>query len=558
MKIIRNLGLLVETVRRFPAASLLALANSVSVCWFIDCAHHHGALLPVCMLAASAISIPLSVIAGMAAEHFNGRRAILLAAQAGVLVFFAALSALFYSYGEMEEHFGTSFAFAEASVLALCIFAMGSADKSAPVLPKCFFAGIVGCAAAFLVAGGLSIVLFALDELFGVNINDDTYGKIWLCSFATLATEFTIAYALRREAFAVPKVWKVIAVYVAMPVFLLLIAVLWAYFAKCVLKWDIPRGQINWFVSGAVAAYMLLHLLMEGMDGGAARLFRRWGMLLVLPLVPLQAVAINMRIAQYGLSPMRYASILFVVFATAYGICTLASPSFSRRWGYALFAAVTLFAAVSPWNVTDVGVRAQRRLLEEFRRRLKSGEDFDQQTRYAIMGTVEFNSRYEKVGGIWREKEIWKGIDQSEFKNEWGFNFEGQWDRRNPAGGNNVVKHYTRNMLVPIDVAGFLSMYADAHFDYRNGSILAVSGSNSVEVTEQLLDAMGNEEVPKNIVLDLPNGDRIIPIYISMYFKTEEDASERKFDSAYGSAVWLRYSTNGAEAIAEPGDGDVP
>lgn len=257
-KALTTIGIL---LRRYPAAVLLIVLNTIFTIWAIG-AEKDASRLPLSLLYSSGLAIVFSAAGRLVADRFALKERVALGVQVFVLLSFAALAWMFHDYGRFEEHFHYSYYLTLAAFSALTAIAMSFRENPEMVFPKLTLAGMMGCVAAIATGGGVTLVVLAVEKLFGVKTSCDIYEMAWGASFATVASGFFLAYATREEEFTYPKVWKVIVAYVSFPVYLLLLGVLWVYLGKCVVTWKLPNGQINWLVTMAAVLWMVLHLVL--------------------------------------------------------------------------------------------------------------------------------------------------------------------------------------------------------------------------------------------------------------------------------------------------------
>lgn len=535
------------TLKRHPIAALLIVLNTIFTIWASE-AGKDASQLPLSLLYSSGFAIVFSAVVRLVAERFAPKKRLEFCLQLSVLSVFAVLAWAFHGYGCFEEHFHYSYYLTLAAFLALTAIAMGLREKPEMVFPKLTFAGMMGCVAAIAMAGGVTLVVIAVEKLFGVKISQNVYEMIWESSFVTIALGFFFAYAMREDEFAYPKVWKVIVVYVSFPVYLLLLGILWAYLGKCVVTWKIPNGQINWLVTTASVVWMVLHLVLGGVEIAIVRWFRRFGAVLIVPLVGLQVIALWIRISAYGLTPSRYVSVLFVVFAVLFAFGTLIRRTFSQRAGYVLFVAVALFAAHSHWNVVDVGVRAQKARLAEYMRQKTEGVEFDQNMRYSIMSAYEFICRYNDVNGRHRKVKQWLNRDEmNRFKNEWEFSFIPRWERETSkdAGNRRNFNFWLTNQdQSEVSIAGF-RVLRRCRIKNLGGEVVIENASRDVrfgwkdeKITDSLKTALSGTNSPERIEFDLPSGSHVVIINVSYDLKGTPGRDE-KLTHAHGDCYIL-------------------
>ena len=513
---------------RFPAAGLLALVNAIAaakVVWAgpVHDGAYDDAKTGCAMLLASAAGIVTSVWAGRIIERFSIRRVAAVAVQCAVLLGSAALVWLFYGLIDQDECFGYPYALTLAAFASCAAFELGvGREDPADVVPMLAFSAIVGGIAAFTVAAGFSLVLLAVDTLFGAALGNRIYEWTWFASAVTVAPLFALAYGTRPERFEQPKVWRVLVGFVGFPLFTMLMAVMLAYAAKCAFSRSLPDGQVNWLAIMASSLWMLFHFFSAGQEGRFYRAFARLGGLAVLPLLVLQAAALWVRISDCGLTPARYLSCLFAVFAAVFAVGTLASRAFSRRAVFLVLAAFALFAAHSPWNAVDYSLDSQFARLESFRARHLAGEQFDEAARHDIMEVCEYTSRYEKGALRYRLNRTGSlnaraGLDEDSaaaFKNEWGFEYCPPYERRGGANRDKYLNYRRSND--PFSLAGYTEART-CDFTSDNGR-LVIAGEPENDLLALALKELDGDTDGKDIRLDLGGGRVaiVMEIFISM------------------------------------------
>lgn len=174
---------------------------------------------------------------------------------------------------------------------------------------------IVGAAYTLILFAGLSLAVFAVNELFNLDINNKIYGHL----FVLLAGIFNTAFFLfhfpagyqfsdRERAYNV--VFKNLCQYILIPIVGLYFLILYAYSIKILVTWDLPHGWVSSLVLGfsvaGIFTYLINYLLPDYTDNIVVHSYRRWFWWVLLPMVALLFVAIGRRIADYGVTEERY------------------------------------------------------------------------------------------------------------------------------------------------------------------------------------------------------------------------------------------------------------
>ena len=165
-----------------------------------------------------------------------------------------------------------------------------------------------------------------------------------------------------------PALFRAILLRLLWPVYLILLAILYLYVAKIVYVWAMPVGMMNWFASLALLAFSIFFFCFAK-DARCSLLqrFLRWGLLLFLPILAVQTVAVWQRVAPYGLTPLRYTSILCTLFGVF--LLVLAFRRCSPRPAFLVLAFMIAALTLTPLNIVDLPLRTQEarlwRVLEE-------------------------------------------------------------------------------------------------------------------------------------------------------------------------------------------------
>lgn len=221
---------------------------------------------------------------------------------------------------------------------------------------------------------GLAVALLALDNLLGLDVDDDLYLQMW----ALIAFVFNTSYLLggvppqladleRRDER--PRVVRIFAQNILAPLVAVYLAILLAYLVKVVATAEWPSGWIGWLVSSVAMAgllsLLLLHPELRGERGRWVRFYARTFHVLMVPAVVMLALAIGKRIGQYGFTEMRY----FLAVLTGWLAVVVVVGCFRRtpllRAIPASLAAVAFVTLIGPWSASSVTYHSQLGRLQD-------------------------------------------------------------------------------------------------------------------------------------------------------------------------------------------------
>lgn len=231
---------------------------------------------------------------------------------------------------------------------------------------------IVGLVAALAVSFGASVLIFALDELFGIGShNYEIYQHIAAFAFALLwpvVVLMGVPYRFDRpinyeRSDFLYLAHRRISDFIVAPVALVFAVILHIYALMVLVQWSVPEGQVGWlticFGLVLVGFRLKAHILLE--DGGVHTrwLLRNWPYLLVVPLI-LFAIATYIRIDVYGMTIGRYYLIAFGVFLA---LSMLGFLIVRRGWLIvylpALAGLILFIGTFGPWGATSLTVSSQ-------------------------------------------------------------------------------------------------------------------------------------------------------------------------------------------------------
>lgn len=237
-------------------------------------------------------------------------------------------------------------------------------EEHGPSLFPHVLAGAAKAAGVTLVAGlSLTLCITAVRTLL-FEISYEWYLVIWYFAVLIVGVPLFLAWLPSRgEPAALPSALRQLSVRILLPVYLVLVGILLGYIGKIIAVGTLPVGEMNWYASLAVLGYGFFYFVLGKEDNLWLRRFFRWGALALIPIVATQILCVEIRVTAYGLTPLRYASILCILF----GLNLVITGALRRpvRWLYLLAAAFVLLGSVTPINIIDLPMRDQQQRIQE-------------------------------------------------------------------------------------------------------------------------------------------------------------------------------------------------
>ncbi|MGY2132783.1 DUF4153 domain-containing protein [Hymenobacter sp. HD11105] len=371
-----------RVVRRFPLTLLCALVLCATFIYLqhlpFDNRSKHDWLFP--LISAAVLGLTLTLSVALAAERYRWPLWLRLLTQAGAM----ALLVLWYVSCPPEPNLRWGMR------LFLLLVGQHLLVASVPYLLELrhradtpgFWRYNETLFLRILTAGlysgvlfvGCSLALLAVDNLFNVKLDGKLYGYL----FTVLATVFNTWFflagvpkdfdALERET-GYPKGLKLFTQFVLLPLVVLYLAILYAYLARILGLWELPKGWVSTLVLAlAVAgifALLLIHPIRDAAENTWIRTFARWFYWSLFPLLGLLAVAISTRIRAYGITEERYLVLVLAAWLMLISIYFLLRQGRGIVWIPASLAVVAFMSAGGPWGAFSVAERSQLAQLRE-------------------------------------------------------------------------------------------------------------------------------------------------------------------------------------------------
>ncbi len=258
---------------------------------------------------------------------------------------------------------------------------------------------------------GLAIALAALDQLFGVDVPGEVYGRLYLIMAFVVNTMIFLAGVPRGiQALAIdssyPRVLKVFAQYVLTPIVFVYLVLLLAYLVKIIAGGEWPSGWIGWLVTSVAVAgllgFLLVHPLRNERDEAWIRTYTRWLFIGLIPAAAVLLLAFWKRVLPYGLTEPRLLGIVLGVWLLSIAVSYTAQPNAGIRRIPVTLAALLLFTLYGPFSMTSLSVASQGRRLENLLR-ARDNPEKGREASAALRFLLDHGSRREIAAAVPRD-----------------------------------------------------------------------------------------------------------------------------------------------------------
>jgi hypothetical protein len=276
----------------------------------------------------------------------------------GKYLLFANLPILFIAYGILKYVHPMEHAYLMESGLMFAFwcfscFILATNGRSNNLFATLFESYIFSTFLFLLSAAGIMLCLGAISLLL-THVKSEYYA-IGLAFAASIVGVFTFLGRLPvlETKLVVPNYCKGLIMKVLVIIYIVLVVILYGYLLKIALAMSFPQSAMNWYASLATAFYIFFSwCLGEIEDNKFYQKFIKISGLVLIPIIAVQCWCIWIRFDAYGLTTLRYASMICVAFGILCVIGNLLKWPLKNCFGIA--GLCFLIFSFTPLNIIDV------------------------------------------------------------------------------------------------------------------------------------------------------------------------------------------------------------
>ena len=337
---------------------------------------------------------------------------------------------------------------------------------------------------------GLSMALLAIENLFGVDWDNEIYLKLFVFLAGIFNTLFFLSgvpteIAEEEEITDYPNGLKVFTQFVLLPLAGIYLTILYLYAGKIIMEWNWPDGWVTKLVLGysvlGILSFLLIWPLRKKEENQWINIFAKWFFISLLPLIVLLSLAIYRRVGEYGITELRYLVIMLVVWLFVIAVYFIVKGNENIKLIPLTLFFFVLFSSFGFWGAFSVSRMSQKARFEgllQANNMLKDGKivapenELPFKDRKNISSIVDFFTEREATMDLqpfFNQNLDSLGSDTTRFYHTsqilklMGMNFIGKWQREGDAS-NNMIYYYAEST----------SFRNIADFDYElslNGSV---------------------------------------------------------------------------------------
>jgi len=368
-----------------------------------------------------------------------------------------------------------------------------------------------------IIYGGLAGILLSLKELLNVPIIDAHYADTFYVLAGIILPTFFFA-GIPTKTTKLPethtKFFKILLLYVLMPILVAYTAVLYIYFLRMLFEQALPKNIIgNLVLWYAIVGVLVLYLSKAELATNKwAKLFSRWFPLLLLVPLGMMFTAIFLRIKQYGFTEPRYFTVIGGIWVLSMALYTGFSRQ-EKRKNVIIPLTATLLAFLSvmgPWGAFSVSMASQNHRLDTLlvennmvsAGTLLDGTALDNETKSQISSSILYFDRTHSLDDI-KSLDGYTTIEGIEA--DLGFELNGE----TYAPDTHYYYFYQDSDSHIFDIVGYdylmLSRHGDAVIQSNIG-VIEISGSqykdNPEKVDPEILVTLNGKTIFQQSIYD--------------------------------------------------------
>ncbi len=230
---------------------------------------------------------------------------------------------------------------------------------------------------------GLVLALLAIESLFDVSIRGKRYGQLFIFCLGIMNTWIYLAdfpkNIFSNTTLYFNKAIEVLIKYILIPLVLLYLIILYAYSAKIILLWELPKGWVSYLVIALAALGFIIQIIINPIQktikSWTINRFYPWFYILLIPLNILLFIAIFRRINDYGITENRY----FVLAIALWNVAMITYLLLSKKKALKIIPislfAIALLSSFGFWGAYSISNFSQTKRFENIYKTIKENNN---------------------------------------------------------------------------------------------------------------------------------------------------------------------------------------
>lgn len=483
-----------KSVKRFPVTIALCTAVVIVVIMISEIQSNGAYDSPIIktltrLALVLALGIPISLCIKLIFERYRQLSASLkiliyaLASGALVIYYFSLLKDL--EMVSMVRYVALSFAFYLGFLFIPYVSKKEDFELYIIKIISRFFITVIYAIVLFL---GLAAIIFTIDKLLGIYVEGNFYFYTWLFIVGIFSPIFFLAGVPGSdeslEDYKYPNFFKILLLYIVMPLLSIYMVILYIYFAKIIITRVWPIGLVShlvlWYSALCAAVIFLIAPIKNNTWVDKFIFFLPK---LILPILVMMFISMGIRINAYGITENRY----FVMVLGIWVFCIMLYISFRKVHrnvilpiSLAIIAIISVFGPLSSFSVSKFSqnsrlssILVRNEMLVE-NRIIKPKADVSEKDKQEVSAILIY---FEKNHSLNNVRYLEKGFALKDMDKTFGFTY------KNPNQYEPVENYFAfsvNQQPEALDISGY-----EYFFDMRTHKNTSVHEKLKVEFTQQ-------------------------------------------------------------------------
>lgn len=483
-----------KSVKRFPVTIALSTAVIIVMIMISETQYGGGYDNPIIksltrLAMVFALGIPVSLCIKLLFERYKkwsvSFKLLVYALASGALVvyYFSLLKDL--EMVSMVRYVALSFAFYLGFLFIPNINKKDDFELYIIKIISRFFITLIYAIVLFL---GLAAIIFTINELLGIAIQDKSYYYTWLFIAGIFSPVFFLAgvpqFDESLEDYKYPNFFKILLLYIVMPLLSIYMVILYIYFAKIIITRTWPIGLVShlvlWYSAICAAIIFLIAPLKNNVWVDKFIFFLPK---LMLPILVMMFISMGIRINAYGITENRY----FVMILGIWVFCMMLYISFRKVHrnvilpiSLSIIAIISVFGPLSSFTVSKFsqnsrmsGILARNEMLVN-NKIIEAKADVSEKDKKEISAILQYFERNHSLNDV---KYLEKGFELKDMEKTFGFTYKDP-DQYNID--ESYFSYSTNQSPEALDISGYEYL-----FDMRTNKNTLTHGDLKVEFIKQ-------------------------------------------------------------------------
>ena len=233
-----------------------------------------------------------------------------------------------------------------------------------------------------MITGIFNLVVMAICAsffyIFGIDEPRHFYEHIIQFVWFVLAPQICCTFVRQNEDEVVEpfKVLRLILNFILSPAIIIYTVILYIYFIKIALEWDLPKGGVAWMVMGFISAALVGRMAQSILSQRYYDWFYRYFTLIAIPPLIMYWIGSIYRIRIYNFTESRFYLMVAGVLMTLFVLMLFWKRTRRYQWMAFIFGtAIILFTYIPGISAKSIGLNCQKQRLQEIINMINDGGD---------------------------------------------------------------------------------------------------------------------------------------------------------------------------------------